>query len=594
MSKKLTEGEQDSQGNTISGVSSVFDMAISPDGRYLYAANLRLFNNDVASITIFSRDLPSGQLRFIEQVVNGDLDFAGQAITELQSPRVVDISGDGRFLYVGEKELLQFAIDTASGRLTYLDKLSDARSNTSVLVSDSDDRIYVSDGSSVTWLNREPTTGATEIANRKVDNVLEEVETIAVSPDGRHLYAVEGSSLSVFERSNDGSLIFVERLDDNGTDATGNFVDGLLSLSDVQISPDGRFVYTAAEGDNAIAVFARDEVSGQLQFRDHIEAGDFDPVAGTSVTGTIGVHQLRLSADGGFLYAIASISDAVSVFVRDANTGALVFVEALANGATDNQGGTEPVTGIDFPFDLTLSLDGKHLYVASYIQNSIALFERDFATGRLKYVQTLTNGSLDSAGNSVSGLDRVRSLDLTGDGRFLYAAESFGEFSIFARDPVSGELTYLQSVINYMPEPNSTVFLGSFLTIDLSWDERQLYIQTPDSDGKLIVFDRDETTGLVTFKEVIADGDLTPQGKIVDGLTSSNILASFNIATSPDGGFVYLSGRTGRCNCYFQERYNDRKLRFRIVTTYGLQTSRKQRQFWQPSGPHRDGKRNGA
>src|SRR5919108_5848958 len=44
--------------------------------------------------------------------------------------------------------------------------------------------------------------------------------------------------------------------------ATGRFV---TSPEDVVVSPDGRFVYVASYGNNAIAIFARDRRSGHLR-----------------------------------------------------------------------------------------------------------------------------------------------------------------------------------------------------------------------------------------------------------------------------------------------------------------------------------------
>jgi 6-phosphogluconolactonase (cycloisomerase 2 family) len=83
------------------------------------------------------------------------------------------------------------------------------------------------------------------------------------------------------------------------------------------VSPDGNFVYAAAPGDSSIGVFARNHDTGALSFRSVVK----DDVGG--VDGIAGVVILALTSNGLYLYAAGRFDNAIAVFARDVQTGAL-------------------------------------------------------------------------------------------------------------------------------------------------------------------------------------------------------------------------------------------------------------------------------
>ena len=100
------------------------------------------------------------------------------------------------------------------------------------------------------------------------------VRSLAISPDGRHLYAASQGDFSVtlFQRNiASGELTYIElyRDDTNG-------VDGLDGARSVVISPDGKTVYVAGEDDSAVAVFQRNSTSGKLAFIQMFDAGQYN------------------------------------------------------------------------------------------------------------------------------------------------------------------------------------------------------------------------------------------------------------------------------------------------------------------------------
>ena len=80
--------------------------------------------------------------------------------------------------------------------------------------------------------------------------------SVTVSPDGKHVYAAgrADNAVAVFSRnSSTGALTYVEMQKDGL-----NGVDGLNGAYSVAVSPDGKHVYATGHRENAVAVFSRD------------------------------------------------------------------------------------------------------------------------------------------------------------------------------------------------------------------------------------------------------------------------------------------------------------------------------------------------
>ena len=188
---------------------------------------------------------------------------------------------------------------------------------------------------------------------------LDGADSVTVSPDGSHLYAAgfDDDALAVFSRnSTTGALTFVEVQVDG---VAG--VDGLDAATSVTVSPGGSHLYAAGQLDNALAVFSRNSTTGALTF---VEVQK-DSVGG--VDGIDGALSVTVSPDGSHLYAVGYSDSAVAVFSRNSTTGALTFVEVQVDGVAG-------VDGLDYAYSVTVSPDGKHLYVAAWIDDAVAVF----------------------------------------------------------------------------------------------------------------------------------------------------------------------------------------------------------------------------
>lgn len=380
--------------------------------------------------TVLDEDGPPPALRFVEARFHGSGDVAG-----LMNPQALAMSPDGRHLYAagaGSDALVAFARDPGTGRLTFVDAEFDGDGGvtgldgvTGVVVSPDAQHVYAVSSlasgpegccGAVVVFGRDGATGRLSFVEAEfqgVDGVegLEFPGALVLSPDGRHLYTASdfNDAVAIFERdATTGTLDFV------GTVVEGmGDVEGLLFPESLTLSPDGLSLYVGS-GAGALASFARDPSSGTLRFVEAV----FDGVGG--VSGIVDPSALLVSAEGSHLYVTSPSNDAVSVFARQDN-GRLSFVEVH----TDGVGG-----GLDRPQSMALSASGRYLYVASFESDAVAVFRRDSDQGRLRFA----GAQFDDA-DGVDGLDGARALVLSPDGRNLYAAGAADDaVTVFAVD----------------------------------------------------------------------------------------------------------------------------------------------------------------
>jgi 6-phosphogluconolactonase (cycloisomerase 2 family) len=333
--------------------------------------------------------------------------------------------------------------------------------------------------------------------------------SVTVSPDGNHVYAAGylDDAVAVFNRNaSTGVLTFVEVL----KDGVGG-VDGLGAASSVTVSADGNHVYATGYGDDAVAVFSRNASTGVLTF---VEM-EKDGVGG--VDGLDAATSVTVSADGNHVYATGQSDDAVTVFSRNASTGALTFVEMHKDGV----GG---VDGLDGVLSVTVSPDGKHVYAASHDDSAVALFSRTASTGELRFVEMEKDGV-----DGVDGLDAAVSVTLSPDGNHVYAAGYDDDaVAVFSRDSSTGGLTFVEV---HKDGAGGVDGLNGARTVTVSSDGNHVYAGSHDDDA-VAVFGRNASSGALTYVEMHKDG--------ADGVDGLDYVTS--VTVSPDGKHLYATG----------------------------------------------------
>ena len=490
-------------------------VAPSPDGAHVYTVA------DTGCVMASERDDGTGALTVIQVLcgnqADADWDDEGEDLV---------ISPDGKHVYLAADGLAVLDRDLVTGRLTPRSFLFDGVDGnlgidrTSGLVLDPNGEfLYVSARpATVAVYARDETTGDLTFVQVLFDNQngvdgISEANGLDLSPDATHLYVVSGFSIgsdddavAVFSRASDtGELTFVEALFDGQ-----NGVDGLDNADSVAVSPDGKHVYVTGQEDDAVAVFSRNAGDGRLTFIQAVANNQNGVTQLDSPTGIV------VRPDGKVVSVSAARSDAVVVFSRDSMTGSLSLVQEGTNGSL----GTN---GIHVPLRLAYDPDGEHMYVSNLAsgpgdRDGLIVLASDAGTGSHTLVQYL-----DDDTSFYDGLDSVRRVVLTQDGRHLYAsAGNDRAVSHWNRDGSTGHLSW---VAVYRAGDGGPSDLDEPVSMVLSPDETHLYVAALSSP-LIIIFERDATSGALTFVAELEPpnaGDLGP------------------VVMSPDGLFVYAS-----------------------------------------------------
>ena len=334
---------------------------------------------------------------------------------------------------------------------------------------------------------------------------------VAVSPDDKYIYTASSTddAVNAFKRNAaDGSLVLVSTYKDDSQ--VGGTIAGLDGAKRLTVSPDGNHVFVPSSTDDALVVFSRNSASGTLK---HLHTYT-DGVGG--VDGLNGAYEVIVSPDNNHVYVIGSSDDAVAVFSRNTATGLLTFVEVLFDGV----GG---IDGLNSPRGITSSMNGKFIYIASAIDDAIAVFSRNTATGALTFVEIVKDGV-----GGVDGLNGAYGIFVSPDDKHIYAVGSSDDaVAVFERNAITGTLTYFEV---HKDDSQGGAISSLNAARNVSGSSDGLYVfAVSSSDDALIVFDRNPVNGALSLNEEFIDNEAGVDG--VDGARS--------LAITSDNNFLY-------------------------------------------------------
>ncbi len=168
------------------------------------------------------------------------------------------------------------------------------------------------------------------------------------------------------------------------------------------ISPDGNHVYVTSSSDDAVTAFSRNSGTGALTLVEVHEDNESPETGGspTAQTHLDGARGVAISPDGNHVY-VAGDDDAVTVFSRNSGTGALTLVEVHEDNESLEMGGSPTAqTHLDGPRDIAISPDGNHLYVVSLSDDAVTVFSRNSGTGALTLVEVHDDNESSEGGGS--------------------------------------------------------------------------------------------------------------------------------------------------------------------------------------------------
>jgi 6-phosphogluconolactonase (cycloisomerase 2 family) len=233
-------------------------------------------------------------------------------------------------------------------------------------------------------------------------------------------------------------------------------VPALDAVDALAVSPDGRELYAVSSGlepgTDSLVTLQRDPHSGGLR-----------PLAGTSgcvqslpgtgcraLAGLEGASAITISRDGSFVYVASEVSGAVRGFKRNRRTG--ILTPLLGRGGCVSSGNRaagdvsceerEPELG--GARSLALSPDGRELYVAAFDPGAVVVLSRNPKSGMLglRRSNCLQVASDASCPTGLPFMRGAAALAIGPTGSFLDVVSEGGNSLIeLLRDPVHGTLT---------------------------------------------------------------------------------------------------------------------------------------------------------
>lgn len=315
----------------------------------------------------------------------------------------VEVSADRRCLYAASFQagaITQFDVDSASGLLTHVKTIKDPR-----LRGTTDFRLFPDGRSAVACacfakttvlFTRQPANGHLAIgptftAGDEATLGLEFPVDVAISPDGQFVYVADSSgngtrdrpkvkdgNVTIFQRTPDGKLNWIDS--NFGTDQCFSGARGVLC------HPDGRRLFVTSHIAGTLVVCDRDQQIGLLKVRKVFRQGE------SGVNCLEGAMTAALSPDGQFLYTAAGNFEetgGIGVF-HVARDGATTLVQQFVNG----EEGFENFRGGN---KVIVSPDGGRAFATATVSGSLACFERDAKSGRLRHIETLAPGVTSAA-----------------------------------------------------------------------------------------------------------------------------------------------------------------------------------------------------
>lgn len=568
-------------GVILSGMSGANSFAMSPGGEHIYVAA-----NQDDSILVFNRDSVNGSLSLNSQIIDG-VNANGLAGVEQ-----LIMSQDGRSVYASssiDNGLALFTRNQITGALNFdavilastvpeVDQISrilmGPNGNFVYALSNANNRLLI--------LSRNAASGSLTLASTQVQADFN--QTIMLSPtdlsfdqNGRALLIAQGSSSLALLNINplNGKLILVDTLFQSSTG-----VDGLQQPSRVIFNSAGTQAYVIDESQDAVSLYQI--FDQQLSFSQAITPGvqplfstlrsivltadehhlyvgglaynGFKVSPGSSCpslgTGTF-IHQASVAANGVLTYSIdATLSPAargsLQVTASAFPAGGEVETNPADNVVVDNDiidgisqvnvligPPDQLVAGLSSTYEVTLTNPGP----AHAIGNLLDLQLPYQPVNQFGFDgSSLTLQCSDSGGfalqNNFSGpeFEGISAIRMSLDGQYLYVlSTSSAELNVYEingsalnqiqswKDGDEGELIQVQS-------------LATGTNLRLAQDGQSLYVVS-EQDNSLLVFTRDNETGLIEPLQQLVNGDIDLTG----------MMSPVDVLPSRDGTRVYVA-----------------------------------------------------
>lgn len=375
---------------------------------------------------------------------------------------------------------------------------------------------------------------------------------IAVSPDGKHVYVASSQSdaIAIFTRNRQSGALAQAKGTGGCVAAKGAFgcapALGLDEPNSVAVSPDGRSLYATSRLGNSITTFVRNPKTGALRQLPPPLAGCISgaPIPGCAAgLALVTPDVVVVSPDGNNVYVGSFFGNAVAAFARNPSTGALTQLAGTAGCIAEATAGCTPGIALKAVEGLAISGDGASVYAATALSNAVVTLARNPTTGALAQASDGFGCIVDSAltgctlGRELSGANAV-AVSPAGNGVYVTSLFS-NSVTSFTRNGSTGALTQREGTGGCLIFLRSAgCSFGRALIapegLALSPDGKNAYVAAFKS-GAIAVLNRGKA-GSVAQKPGIAGCLAT---RLPDCTRARALKGVSSIALSPDGRYLY-------------------------------------------------------
>jgi 6-phosphogluconolactonase len=318
-------------------------------------------NAESKQVFAFRDSWGTGELELFQQIDIPGIDGP----SPFSAPMAVSL--DKRFLFAVLRKppfpVSTFAIDPQSGQLSWI---SAAHLHNSVC--------YLSIDKTGRFLLSASYFGG-NIAVNRVDpdgKVQLEAKQILASGEKTHCIILDHANRYGYSAALDDDYIRQYRFDENAGRFEPNPVDSATVPKNsgprhLVLSPDGRFLYAITEYGANVVVFSVDAESGALSRRQTIDLLPPGRIAGIAEAADI-----HLTQDGRFLFGSERVSNTITSFWVDPDSGMLTEIERFE---TERE-----------PRSFAVHFNGQHLLVAGQASNTLGIYRIDQSGGRAQLI----------------------------------------------------------------------------------------------------------------------------------------------------------------------------------------------------------------
>jgi hypothetical protein len=393
-------------------------------------------------------------------------------------------------------------------------------------------------------------------------SMLESATGVVVAPDGADVYVGAGAGIAHFRRAPDGTLTYANCVDVSSSvadrcpsamappDAGGALSANAISLA---MSPDGRHVYAVSWAD-ALLWWARDPTSGDLTWggcKDAASDSASNGRCGTAATfaggnfpaGSMAFSQgISVTADGQTVY-VADQTEGLLQAQRNLSTGALMPTACFNTAGSAAAGCTSTASGIPMALSsIDVAPNSRDLYVRSISPGGITHFSRTpgGATSFASCVAAVSPSAVCATAAPSPIFVYSGSLGVAGGVLFTHGGTNVtpsGTVARFARN-ADGSLAY-ESCASTEPSPGPCAVLpaqtsaGGIGKLAASSDGSNIYLPQNGTVERALT----RLTGSLAFASCLSDTGVA--ACLPAPLPAPFGLATGQMALSPDGKQIY-------------------------------------------------------